>query len=100
MSTRLPSHNVPLLLIANILCYINNNSSSKIDELRRFTNKSEAYIRSCLAICKLLNVIGEDGNVIPFANTLGRTPNDELKLNVMRKFIQEYEPFITFIQYY
>ncbi|MEA4963809.1 hypothetical protein [Lutispora sp.] len=100
MSTRFPSHNVPLLLIADVLCYINNYSSSNIEELRHFTNKSEAYIRSCLAICKLLSIIGEDGNVNSFANTLGRTPNDELKLNVMRKFIQEYEPFITFIQYH
>ncbi|MDD4402654.1 MAG: hypothetical protein PHI24_12425 [Desulfitobacteriaceae bacterium] len=100
MSTRLPSHNVPILLIADVLCYINNNSSSNIEELRRFTNKSEAYIRSCLAICKLLSIIGEDGNINSFAITLGRTPTDELKLRVIRKFIQEYEPFITFIQYH
>ncbi|MCQ4922170.1 hypothetical protein NE686_03680 [Tissierella carlieri] len=100
MSTRLPSHNVPLSLIADVICYINNNSSAKIDELQLFTNKSQAYIRSCLAICKLLNIIDEDGNVNSFANSLGKTPNCELKLNVMRKFIQEYEPFITFIQYY
>lgn len=100
MLTRLPSHNVPLSLIADVLCYINNNSSSKIDELHRFTNKSQAYIRSCLAICKLLCIIDEGGNVNSFANSLGRTPNDELKINVMRKFIQEYEPFITFIQYH
>jgi len=100
MSTRLPSHNVPLLLIADVLCYICNNSSSNIKELQRFTNKSEAYIRSCLTICKLLSICDEDGNVNSFANSLGRTPNNELKLNVMRKFIQEYEPFVTFIQYH
>jgi len=100
MSTRLPSHNVPLLLIADVLCYINNNSSSNIEGLRRFTSKSESYIRSCLAICKLLSIIDEEENINSFANSLGRTPNNELKLNVMRKFIQEYEPFITFIQYH
>jgi len=100
MSTRLPSHNVPLSLIADVLSYINSNSSSNIEELQRFTNKSQAYIRSCLTVCKLLNIINEDGSVSPFVSTLGRTPGDELKLNVMRKFIQEYEPFITFIQYH
>lgn len=100
MFTRLPSHNVPLLLIADVLCYINNNSSSRIDELQRFTNKSQAYIRSCLTICKLLNLIDEEGKVSSAVNALGRTPNDELKVNVMRKFIQEYEPFTTFIQYH
>ncbi len=100
MSTRLPSHNVPLPLIADVLCYINSNSSSNIEELKRFTSKSDPYVRSALAICKLLSVIDEDGNVNLFANSLGRTPNDELRLNVMRKFIQEFEPFITFIQYH
>lgn len=100
MSTRLPSHNVPLPLIADVLCYINSNSSSNIEELKRFTSRSDAYVRSALVICKLLSVIDEDGNVNSFANSLGRTPNDELKLNVMRKFIQEFEPFITFIQYH
>lgn len=100
MSTKLPSNNVPLTLIADVLCYINSNSSSNIEELQRFTDKSQPYIRSCLIICKLLNIINEDGNVSVFVNTLGRTPSDELKLNVMRKFIQEYEPFITFIQYH
>lgn len=100
MSTRLPSHNVPLYLIVDVLCYINSNSSSDIEELKRFTSKSDAYIRSSLTICKLLGIIDEDGKVNSFANSIGRTPNNELKLNIMRKFIQEYEPFITFIQYH
>lgn len=100
MSTKLPSHNVPLLLIADVLCYINNSSSINIVDLKRFTSKSDAYIRSSLAICKLLNIINEDGNIDTFANSLGRTPNDELKLYVMRKYIQEYEPFITFIKFH
>lgn len=100
MSNKLPSHNVPLLLIADVLCYMYNNSSSNIEELRNFTSKSESYIRSCLATCKLLNLVIEDEIVNQFVSTLGRTPNDALKIDVMRKFIQEYEPFITFIQYH
>lgn len=99
MSYKLPSHNVPLQLIADILCYIYNASSFDVKELRRFTNKSESYVRSSLTICKLLNAINEEGNLASSVNALGRTPNDELKLEVMRKFIQEFEPFITFIQY-
>ena len=100
MSTKLPSHNVPLTLIADVLCYINSNSSYSIEDLQHYTNKSQAYIRSCLAVCKLLNIINVDGNLCSYVNILGRTPNDELKVNVMRNFIQEYEPFITFIQYH
>lgn len=99
MPTRLPSHNVPLQLVADVSCYINNNSSSNIEELQRFTNKSASYIRSCLAVCKMLNIIDDNGNANQFVKELGKTPNAELKLNVMRKFVQEYEPFITFIQY-
>lgn len=100
MSTRLPSHSVSLPLVADVLCYIINTSSSNIEELKSFTSKSEAYVRSALAICKLLSILDEDGNVNSYANSLGKTPNDELKLNVMRKFIQEYEPFTTFIKYH
>lgn len=101
MFNKLPSHNVPLVLIADVLCYlINYNSSPSTEELRRFTGKSEAYIRSSISICKLLNVINEDGCIDKYAESLGRTPDDDLKINVMRKFIQEYEPFITFIQYH
>ena len=99
MGNKLPSHNVPLLLVADIICYINNNISYDIKKLQNFTSKSVAYVRSSLAICKLLNVIDEDENINQFADTLGKTPNDEIKVAVMRKFIQEYEPFITFIQY-
>jgi len=101
MFNRLPSHNVPLTLVADVLCYlINSNSSPSIEELRRFTGKSEAYIRSSLTICRLLNIIDENENIDIFAKSLGRTPSEELKLNIMRKYIQEYEPFITFIQYH
>lgn len=100
MEKKLPSHNVPLSLVADVLCYVNETSSLKLEDLRAFTDKSEAYIRSCLAICRLLNVLDDAGQVDPFIASMGKTPNEELKINVMRKFIQEYEPFITFIQYH
>lgn len=73
----------------------NSNSSLNIEELKCFTSKSDAYVRSALAICKLLSIIDEDGNVNSFVNSLGRTPNDELKLNVMRKFIIGLKEKIT-----
>lgn len=89
MGNKLPSHNVPLLLVADIICYINNNISYDIKKLQNFTSKSVAYVRSSLAICKLLNVIDEDENINQFADTLGKTPNDEIKVAVMRKFIHK-----------
>lgn len=101
MFKRLPSHNVPLLLVADVVCFIvNSNGSVDIGELKKFTKKSEAYIRSCITICKMLNIIDEDGTISSFAHKLGRTPSEELRLNVMRKFVQEYDPFVTFIQYH
>lgn len=100
MPERLPSHCVPLPLIADVLNYIIVNPIYNIQDLRSFTDKSEPYIRSCLTICKLLKIINEDGELAPFVNELGKTPSNELKYKVIRKFIQEYEPFITFIQYH
>ena len=100
MTRKLPSHNVPLPLVADIACYINNNESENIEELKSFTNKSDAYVRSSLTICKLLDIIHDDGTISCYINKLGKTPNESLKLHVLRKFIQEFEPFITFIQYH
>lgn len=100
MSKKLPSHNVPLLLVADVLCYVNDTGSLKLEDLRAFTDKSEAYIRSSLAICRLLNILDDAQQMDPFVESLGKTPNEELKIKVMRKFIQEYEPFVTFIQYH
>lgn len=100
MSKKLPSHNVPLLLVAEVLCYVNDTGSRKLEDLRAFTDKSEAYIRSSLAICRLLNILDDTGQVDLFVASLGKTPNEELKKKIIRKYIQEYEPFITFIQYH
>lgn len=100
MSIRLPSHNIPLSLVADVLCYININPLYSIQDLKKFTGRSDAYVRSCLNVCQLLKIIDEDGNVNPFVNELGKTPSDVMKCSVMRKFIQEYEPFIIFIQYH
>lgn len=99
MGKKLPSHNVPLSLVADVLCYVNASGSLKLESLCAFTDKSEAYIRSSLAISRLLNILDDDGQVDSFIVSMGKTPNEELKIKIMRKFIQEYEPFITFIQY-
>ena len=100
MKNKLPSHNVPLPLVADVACYIYNTGSSALEELKSFTNKSEAYIRSCLAVCRLLDIIDSAGAVSAYINALGKTPNEQLKLDVLRKFIQEFDPFVTFIQYH
>lgn len=99
MPNRLPSHNVPISLIADVLNYMVVNPLYNIADLRNFTSKSEPYVRSSITICKLLEIINEDGIIDSFVNKLGITPNDEVKYKVIRKYIQEYEPFITFIQY-
>lgn len=101
MMNKLPSHNVPIVLVADIICYINNYGSSDIGQLKSYSGKSEAYVRSCLVIGKLLHILDEDCLVMnSFVNELGKTPNDELKINIMRKFIQEFNPFLMFVQYH
>ena len=101
MFKKLPSNNVPLMVVADVACFLaNNNNIIDIEVLKKFTNKSEPYIRSSISICKLLNIIDEDGRIDPFVSQLGKTPNEELRLNMLRKFVQEYEPFVTFVQYH
>lgn len=101
MFKKLPSNNVPLMVVADVACFLaNNNGRIDIEAMKRFTNKSEPYIRSSVSICKLLNIIDEDGRIDAFVSQLGRTPNEEMRINMLRKFVQEYEPFVTFVQYY
>ncbi len=99
MSERLPSHNVPLLLVVDVAIFINHSGLIELDKLKSFTGKSEAYIRSSIAICRMLNIFDDSNLVNPIINSLGKTPNKESKMEVIRKFVQEYEPFLTFIQY-
>lgn len=101
MFKKLPSNNVPLMVVADVACFLaNNNEKIDIEALKKFTNKSEPYIRSGISICKLLDIIDEDGRIDPIVSQLGKTPNEEMRLNMLRKFVQGYEPFVTFVQYH
>lgn len=99
MPNKLPSHIVPLPLIADVLCFIKNSGSIDLTKIKQFTGKSDAYIRSSIATCRLLSILEDDNTIDNFADNLGRTPDENLKVNVIRKYIQQYEPFLTFVQY-
>jgi len=104
MSYKLPSHNVPLILVADIVVFISMCPNSTIEKICNFTGKSSSYVRSGLAIAKILGItIQQDDGLIEVtkecSSLLGRTPNIETKITVMRKYLQQWEPFILFIKF-
>jgi hypothetical protein len=96
----LPSHNISLFLVADIVTYINKRPNVLQKDICAYTGKSEPYVRSGIRIGRLLGIINDEGyKVDEYADILGNAPNDDLKLSVMRKYIQAYEPFVMFIQF-
>lgn len=102
----LPSHPVPITLVADILICIGTDELTSLDKIKAYTDKGDTYVKSGINTAKLLGLMdnnrgGEVYSVNPeVLNLLGLTPNDDLKINVIRKYIQRYDPFIRFIQYY
>jgi hypothetical protein len=102
MSIALPSHKVPLSLVADIVTFIAEKPQSNTEEIMAYTGKSRSYITSGLRVAKILGIVNDDTgyNVQKEAiSALGKTPSIDIKINVMRKLIQEYEPFILFVQF-
>lgn len=103
MNTSLPSHKVPLTLVADIVTFILEKPKAKTGDIMQFTGKGKSYVNSGLKIAKMLDIIDE--NMITgysvdkdAKNALSSTPNNNIKINVMRKYIQNYEPFIIFVK--
>lgn len=105
MDTALPSHKVPLTIVADIITFIAEKPTSKLEDIMLYTNKSKSYITSGLRIAKMLEIITDDEQDTKYVvkkeamNALGKTPSVEIKINIMRKYIQQYEPFISFVQF-
>jgi hypothetical protein len=102
MNVALPSHKVPLKLVADIITFIAEKPQSKPEDIMAYTNKGKSYVTSGLRVAKMLEIISDDTgyNVQKEAiSALGKTPSNETKINVMRKYIQQYEPFILFVQF-
>lgn len=100
MELKLPSHKVPLTLVADIVNfkYIRPRATKK--EIVEFCGKSVSYVNSSLSIAYILGMVDDADVVSPFISRLGRTPNENIKLQLMRKYVQEFEPFITFLNYH
>lgn len=103
MNTSLPSHKVPLTLVADIITFISEKPKAKNEDIMEYTGRSKSYVNSGLKIAKMLDIIDE--NIITgysvdkdAKNALGITPNNDMKINVMRRYIQNYEPFIIFVK--
>ncbi|HHW01576.1 MAG TPA: hypothetical protein GXX35_01950 [Thermoanaerobacterales bacterium] len=100
----LPSHNIPITLVSDIIVLLAVDPKASIDDICSFTGFSQSYVKSGINIAKMLNLIDPDivdryQVNIEAVNLLGKTPNEETKISVIRKYIQRYEPFITFIQF-
>lgn len=99
MEYKIPGNNIPITLIADIAAFLLFKPNAIFPEILKYTGRSEPYVRSGITLGKMLGLV-KDGNIADkSAEALGRTPNSELKLMVMRKCIQEFEPFVTFIQF-
>ena len=86
MATNLPSHSVPLSLVADIITYINKNPNTSQKEICSYTGKSESYVRSGICIGRLLGIINNEGfKVDEFADTLGTTPNRRIEIKCNEK---------------
>lgn len=103
MNFKLPSSNVPLLVVADIIVYLGMNENATLNQICSFVGRSTSYIRSGIDVARVLGAIQAKGNSFvvnsDIKSYLGSTPSDETKIAVMRKLIQEWEPFILFIRY-
>lgn len=104
MNVALPSHKVPLTLVADIIAIIAEKPTSKIEDIMTYTGKGKSYVTAGLRVAKMLEIVNDSdpsGYIVDkeAVNALGKTPSNENKINVMRKYIQQYEPFILFVQF-
>lgn len=107
MYTTLPNNDIPISLIADIITYLGTNPIliSDIGKLQEYTGYGKSYIKSGLTVIKMLELIDvQQSDVRLIANQdavslLGKTPNNDTKIQVIRKYIQMYEPFVTFVEF-
>lgn len=99
MAYSLPTHNIPIDLVIDIVTYINKKPNYILKDVSEYVGCNEMYTRSGINIAKLLGILDDERNVDAYINTIGTTPNESVKLDTMRKYIQEFEPFVTFIQF-
>lgn len=95
----LPSHNIPLTLAAEVLSYLQSKPTASNSDLVRYTEKSISYISSCRMILELLDLPMEKNNKDTQKFELELISDNKQKRIFMRKAVQEFEPFITFISY-
>jgi len=104
MVYKLPSHNVPLMLVADIVTFLGTCPNGTVEQICSYTGKSVSYVNSGLAVASMLGMVrkNEKGLIeVPkeCSTLLGRTPNQETKITVIRKYVQQWDPFILFIRF-
>src|SRR5690554_2416244 len=101
MEYKLPTHNIPISLVADIIIFLNIHPTSSLTEISQFVDKSTSYVRSGIKIAILLGMLKKTDDKYEInkdcTTFLGRTPTEKRKVNLVRKYIQQWEPFLTFI---
>ncbi|MCM1501017.1 MAG: hypothetical protein NC124_21370 [Clostridium sp.] len=98
----LPNHNVSISLIMNSVerCSVQKASLS---ELVSYTGKSEAYVKSAITAASVLGmiVISDDFYYCSDEcnNDLDESATDDLKMQVFRKWLQKWDPYMLFVKY-
>ncbi len=98
----LPSHNVSISLIMDSVerCSVQKAS---LAELVSYTGKSEAYVKSAITAASVLGMLLVSDDLYYCSsechNDLDDISTDELRIQVFRKWLQKWEPYMLFIKY-
>lgn len=98
----LPNHNVSISLIMDCVARCSVKEAS-LGELVSFTGKSEGYVKSAITAASVLGMLSISDELYhcngECHNDLDDVSTDELKIQVFRKWLQKWEPYMLFIKY-
>lgn len=98
----LPNHNVSIALIMDSVARCSVKEAS-LAELVSYTGKSEGYVKSATTAATVLGMLFLT-NDLYYCNTechndLDDVSTDEFRIQVFRKWLQRWEPYMLFIKY-
>jgi len=103
-SFKLPSHKAPVTLPSEIATFVGTHPKATLEQICTYVGKSQAYVRSGLAIANMLGMVQISVNDGFLADKecleiLGMTPSQGVMLSAIQKHVYQWEPFIVFIQF-
>lgn len=97
-----PSMTISISFLMDVVCRC--ISGATIENLTDYTGKSKAYVKGALTAANSMGLIIEisDGQYITnkeCASMLTNVPTEDLKIEIFRSWLQQFEPFTLFMQY-